>query len=105
MSEVVVNAGPGFDTSEPKASIVNLCLILTLGFVGVTFVFSIYLYKSFVTQQLNEKEVTGLSLSLKRTRAYEAETLSSLKWRDKANGGVKIPVEMAKERVYQAYSR
>tara|TARA_B100000700_G_C14561623_1_gene631372 strand:- start:301 stop:528 length:228 start_codon:yes stop_codon:yes gene_type:complete len=71
--------------------------------IGLIFVWSVYLFKVMITKEERQKEITNASLELTQLRAYEKEELNSVKWINKNENKVKLPINIAIKKTVQKY--
>jgi len=92
------------DQSVPNTKIALIVIVLTAIFVVAVGVFAKFYYTSTLSSELTIKEDTGVPLELKKQRAYENEYLSDLKWIDKSQDRLHLPIELAMKHVVSSYN-
>ncbi len=98
-----VESNMKYDNVQPKDRPINLSIILTMVIIGLIFVWSVYLFKVMITKEERQKEITNASLELTQLRAYEKEELNSVKWINKNENKVKLPINIAIKKTVQKY--
>jgi hypothetical protein len=100
MSSGVIN----HDQSEPNAVAALITIIVVfVCLLGVSFG-SYFYFNTSLTQELNVKEDTSVPRLLKSQRLYEDDYLYSLKWENKKDRIIHIPIELAMKNVIKRYN-
>lgn len=92
------------DQTEPNAKAIWISAIITVITLVAVFLLSIGLFKTGLTNELNEKENTRIPQSVVKIRAYESEQLNTVKWVDKSSGKVQVSIAIAKKLVLDDYA-
>ena len=93
------------DTQKPNNVITMAVLIAIMLFFIIVIVGCFYLYKSLLSSDQNEKQDTAKQhVNIQELDRESYLLLHSLKWRDKANGQVQIPIDMAMKHVIKTYN-
>lgn len=93
-----------FEPQEPNANRVNILLILTMVGVGVLFVWSVYFFKSFMSQALVKSD-NVYHYKITEMKSQQDKELSTLKWLDKTKGTVQIPIDLAMKLTVKEYEK
>jgi hypothetical protein len=93
------------DQTEPSISAIWGIIVLTVVILTATLLGSYLMFNTTVSMELNNKEMNSIPQSVLKIRAYESESLHSLKWISKADKTVQIPLSLAKELVLEAYAQ
>jgi hypothetical protein len=101
MSSGIVN----HDTSEINFSWSIAGVSITIGVVVVAFVFSVYLFKSTVSSELNAKDAQGMPHELSVTRVYEKNILNAFSWTNESKTELKVNIDIAKSLVVRDYNK
>lgn len=93
------------DQTEPNAVAIWIAAIVTVVVLVAVFLFSIGLFKTGLTNELNAKENTRIPQSIVKMSTYESEQLNTIKWLDKSAGKVQVSIEIAKKLVLAEYAK
>jgi len=85
----------GYDQSEPHSTWIGISILLFVLVLAGIFIWGIYYYRSAITRELDQKEITRAPISLIELRNYEYEQLHT---------GT-IPIDRAMKRVVREYSK
>ena len=79
--------------------------ITTVGLVLIVYFGTLY-YRASASDMMNARETSGgVSAELAALRSYERETAGTLKWIDKSNGIVQVPIDVAMDLVVKSYQK
>lgn len=92
------------DQTEPHSFAIWISALVTVVTLVAVFLFSIGLFKTGLTNELNAKENTRKPQSIIKMSAYESEQLHTTKWIDKSSGKVQVSIEVAKKLVLDEYA-
>jgi hypothetical protein len=89
---------------EPNVGISSWVIVLTFVCLVIIVLGALVYYRSAQSEALNLRERNGKpTAELIALRQYEADSLHSLRWIDKANGRLQIPIDLAMDSVRQRY--
>lgn len=92
--------------NEPSSSGIWWSMAVTTVVLGIIVYFGSLYYRASASHVMNHREETGeIGSELAALRAYESEMASTLKWIDKDNGRVQIPIDVAMELVVKVYQK
>lgn len=93
------------DKSEPNSVAIGLTIfVFTVILIG-TFISSIFMYNTFFTDITSEKISQNVNGSIDDLRKSEMNELSTVSYIDESRGVVRLPIDIAMERVFDDYRR
>jgi hypothetical protein len=92
------------DQTEPNSKAIWISAIVTVVTLVALFLFSIGIFKTGLTNELNAKENVRTPQSIVKMRTYESEQLNTIKWLDKPSGKVQVSIDIAKKLVLDDYA-
>jgi len=92
-----------FEENKTDNSAIGLSLILSSIFVFGSVLFAFILYRSTVSATINEKQITDIPMERQKLISYEESNLNALRFINKSEGVVQIPIDLAMKRVIKDY--
>ena len=93
-----------YDKNEPNSNMIGIVVTATLFFLIVVFIASYYLFVSFLSLEQNSKyDVVKTSLLDSLNKEYD-QKMNEIKWIDKSNNIVKVPIEYGIDYVVDKYN-
>jgi hypothetical protein len=93
------------DQSEPNNKLLLYSALITVLLLILSFLFTLGLFRSSLTYELNDKDNTNIPKSVVKMRIYEDEALYSTKWIDKQKKTIQVTIDIAKKIVIDDYSK
>lgn len=93
------------DQSEPNNKYLLFSALITVLLLILSFLFTVVLFRSSLTLELNVKDNTDIPKSIVKKRIYEDEALYSTKWIDKDKKTIQVTIDVAKKIVVDDYSK
>lgn len=93
-----------YDKNEPNSNMIGIVVTATLFFLVIVFIASYYLFVSFLSLEQNSKyDVVKTSLLDSLNKEYD-QKMNEIKWIDKSNNIVKVPIEYGIDHVVDKYN-
>lgn len=93
------------DQTEANPKYVAATVAITSVVIISTLVFGFFFYRSTLSAELTKKENSNLPLLSKQHKIYEQEQVNTLKWINKSQNKIQIPVKLAMEHVVKKYQK
>ena len=92
-----------YDKQDPNSKLVSVSVIVTVLFLAVVILASYYFFVAFLSVDLNSKQQMAKSTKSQLLNKAATIELNALKWADKGQGRVKIPIDVAIKYVVKEY--
>lgn len=93
------------DQSNPDSFLIVVSIVISVIVLFLVCFISYFYYLDTGSEELVAKERTKAPVVLAQLKQDEAKELNFIKWLDKSNQRVQIPIEFAKDIVVKSYNR